>query len=67
MSILSNNIQYLRGTHKLTQKQLADKLIITRDCLAAYETGRNEPSIQNLIRLSDYFSVTIDHLIKTVI
>lgn len=31
--------------------------------IANYESGRNEPSIRDLIRLADYFQVSVDYLI----
>lgn len=65
MSRLSNNIKYLRNKKKKTQESLADDLTISRSKLCAYEDGRSEPSIETLIRLSEYFKLPIDSLIKT--
>jgi len=64
MSMLSDNIRLLRRKRSLTQQQLADDLIITRDCLSAYECARNEPPIQTLNRMSKYFKKSIDELIN---
>ncbi len=64
MSKISNNIRYLRELKKLSQEGLADDLGITRARLGAYEESRNEPPLEILIKLSDYFHVSIDALVK---
>ena len=64
MSKISFNIRYLRELKKLSQEGLAEDLKITRARLGAYEEGRNEPPLEILIRLSDYFHISIDALVK---
>jgi transcriptional regulator with XRE-family HTH domain len=64
MSKISFNIRHLRELKKLSQERLAEDLNITRARLGAYEEGRNEPPIEILIRLSEYFHVAIDALVK---
>ncbi|MCX8080843.1 MAG: LexA family transcriptional regulator [Bacteroidia bacterium] len=58
------NIRYLRNLMGISQEQLADELNITRSRLGAYEEARNEPPLEILIKLSEYFHVAIDALIK---
>jgi len=65
MSKISFNIRHLRELKKLSQEGLADDLSITRARLGAYEEARNEPPIEILIKLSEYFQVSIDALVKT--
>ncbi len=65
MSKISFNIRHLRELKKLSQEGLADELQITRARLGAYEEARNEPPIEILIKLSDYFNISIDALVKT--
>ncbi len=64
MSKIAFNIRHLRELKKLSQEGLAEDLKITRARLGAYEEARNEPPIEILIRLSEYFQVTIDLLVK---
>jgi len=64
MSIFSDNIRLLRTERSLTQRQLADDLIITRDRLSSYETGRCEPPFEILNRISIYFNTSLDTLIN---
>jgi transcriptional regulator with XRE-family HTH domain len=64
MNKISFNIRHLRELKKLSQEHLAEDLKITRARLGAYEEGRNEPPIEILIKLSEYFHVAIDALVK---
>ncbi|QDP86439.1 LexA family transcriptional regulator [Chryseobacterium sp. SNU WT5] len=63
MSILSENMRYLRGQQKYSQQKIADDLLITRGRYAKYEDGSSEPPIEILIRLSKYFRISIDLLV----
>ena len=63
MSIFSDNIRHLRLQRGISQKKLADDLIITRVRLAKYEEGKSEPPFDILKRISHYFHVSIDILI----
>lgn len=53
-------IKELRG--RLTQKELSNKLNISVKNLSNYEVGRTEPDISTLIKLADYFNVSLDYL-----
>lgn len=64
MSKISKNIRILRDLRKLSQEQLAEALGINRSRLGAYEEARNEPPIELLIRLSAYFQISIDALVR---
>lgn len=61
---IAKNIKALREENALSQEQLARDLGITRPRLGAYEEARNQPPIDMLIALSDYFKISIDALIK---
>lgn len=64
MSRIAQNIKYLRQLKGLSQEQLAEELQVTRSRIGGYEEARNEPPIDLLIRLSEFFHVAIDALIK---
>jgi transcriptional regulator with XRE-family HTH domain len=36
----------------------------TQNTISRYETGEREPGIKELIRLADYFQVSIDYLLE---
>lgn len=56
-------LKELRLERNLTQKQLAALLGVSDDCIFFWEKGRSEPSIQQIIDLSDLFEVTADYLL----
>lgn len=57
------NLFVLRKNIGLTQKDLAERLGISRQAYANYESGNREPDIQTLIKLSSFFDVSIDYLV----
>ncbi len=57
-------LKSIRKQRKLSQQKVAMELNISREALSHYENGRREPSIGMLIKMSDYFNVSIDYLIR---
>lgn len=64
MSILSDNMRYLRGQLNSSQQKVADHLLITRGRYAKYEDGASEPPIEILLRISKYYKISIDLLVS---
>ena len=60
----SENLKRIRLEKGLTQQHLADALGVTRSTVAAYESGRIEPSIEKLLNLSSSLGVSLDELIR---
>src|ERR1035437_10232427 len=60
----SSNIKLMRKRRGRTQDEIALELNMKRSTLSGYENGVAQPGIQQLIAYSDYFSVSIDTLIK---
>ena len=57
-------LRELRNEKEKTQAELASVLGVSRQVYANYENGINEPSIDTLIRLADYFECSIDYLVS---
>lgn len=64
MSKISKNIAHLRKLRKFTQEQFADEIGIKKSRLGAYEESRSSPPIDMLIKMSDYFNLPIDILVR---
>jgi len=64
MSLISNNIKFLRKRARLTQEQLSEKIGIKRSLLGAYEEGRADPRLNNLIAIAKTFHISVDTLIS---
>lgn len=60
---ISSNIRFLRNRQKLTQATLALGTGLSRSQLAGYETSVTPP-IDALVKLADFFKVTLDALVK---
>lgn len=58
------NLTKLRKAKGLTRKALAEKLSIHENTLTGYELLGREPSYDTLIKIADFFGVTVDELIR---
>jgi transcriptional regulator with XRE-family HTH domain len=59
---LATRLKAVRRAKGLTQKQLADKAGIELSCLSRYEGGIRNPSVYNLLWLSQALGVSMDYL-----
>lgn len=57
------NLKLLRKNAKLTQRELAEKVNIPKTNIGHYEIGITQPSIENLIKIADFFGVSVDYLL----
>lgn len=62
--IFSEKLQLLRKNKGLTQEELAEKLSVSRQAVAKWESGQVYPDIFNLIQISSLFNVTVDYLVR---
>lgn len=53
----------LREDHDLTQKEIAEIISCSQRVYSNYECGQVEPSIETLIRICDYYNISIDYLV----
>lgn len=60
---LSERLLSLRKERKLVQQTVAKELEISPKSYYRYETGEREPTASVLIRMADFYSVTIDYLV----
>ena len=56
-------LRELRAENAFTQKELAEKLNISKNTICEWEKGRCEPSIQNLEKMSIIFKCSIGYLV----
>lgn len=62
--MLKENLVILRNIHGYSQEEIAEKIGISRQAYAKWESGRTIPDIEKCKRLSDLYGVTIDSLLK---
>lgn len=56
-------IKELRTERHITQLKMAMELNMSQNTISRYENGEREPGIAELIRIADYFHVSIDYLV----
>ncbi len=56
-------LQEIRKARGFSQLKVAIDLNISREALSYYENGKRSPDIEMLVKLSEYFGVSIDYLI----
>ena len=61
---LANKLYDLRISQGLSQKELAEQLGITNKAISKWENATASPSINQIIRLSEFFNISIDELLK---
>lgn len=65
MNFFSTNIRLLRNRREVTQDMVARSLEVTRSTVNSLENGSiKNPTVVMLVKLSDYYKVSIDALIK---
>lgn len=60
---LGGRIRALRTARGLTQEQLAERILVTRQAVAKWENDNGVPDVDNLVRLADAFGVSADALL----
>jgi len=54
-----------REKRNWSQAYLAEKIYVSRQSVSKWENGKNYPSIEVIINLSDLFEITIDELLRS--
>ncbi len=56
-------LKELRNEKELTQKQLAEILKTSKTTICQWETSKQEPDLNTLVRIADYFNICTDYLL----
>ncbi|MCP4367552.1 MAG: helix-turn-helix transcriptional regulator [Deltaproteobacteria bacterium] len=62
---IGKKINRLRKERNLSQAQLAIKIGTDARRISNYENGVNVPTTDALIKIADFFNVSVDYLVKT--
>lgn len=60
----AENLFYFRKKLNLSQKDIGDLLGVTPKCVSKYENGESEVGVKKLMKLADFFGVTLDQMVK---
>ena len=57
-------LKELRKKKKISQLKLAMDLHMNQNAISRYETGEREADYATLIKIADYFNVSLDYLLE---
>lgn len=63
--MLKDNLIMLRNLHGYSQEEISEKIGISRQAYAKWESGATIPDIEKCRCLAEVYGITIDSLIKT--
>lgn len=63
MANVGKNIKQIRIKNNMTQEELAESLFVTRQTISNYETGKSNPDIDTIIKVSELFKVDANTVI----
>ena len=66
MKIFGERLLELRKEKGVSQAKLAKDLGVSFSVVCYWETNRSEPTAPNLVKLADYFGVSVDFLLGRV-
>lgn len=63
MKALAKNLKILRIEKNLTQQKLAQELHVGEDAVSGWERNKQNPTLEMLVKIANYFDVSIDYLL----
>jgi len=61
---VNENIRFLRKKKGWTQEKFSKKIGIKRSLVGAYEEGRSDPRLNNLLKMCEVFQISLDNILK---
>ena len=62
--LLNEKIAIIRKMNNLTQEAFAEELNVSRQAVSKWESGASVPDVQLLIRIADFYNLTLDQLVR---
>ncbi|MCJ7843116.1 helix-turn-helix domain-containing protein [Lederbergia sp. NSJ-179] len=66
MDVLGERLRDLRVENGYKQVDLAKLLNVTTTAYGYYEQGRNEPSLESIIKIANFYKVSADYLLGLI-
>lgn len=57
-------LRFLREKRHITQQRLAIDLDMNQNTVSRYESGKRQADYATLIKIADYFDVSLDYLLE---
>ncbi|QBD75028.1 XRE family transcriptional regulator [Ktedonosporobacter rubrisoli] len=62
--MISRNLRSLRKRHGYSQEEVADKISVSRQAVAKWESGETVPDLANAMQLAEIYHVSLDQLVN---
>ena len=62
---VGENIQRYRKNLGMSQEELGQELLVSRQTISLWEKDQTTPTIDNLMRLKEVFGVSVDEILGT--
>lgn len=62
--MFGDRVKHLRTSYNLNQVQLAEQLKVSKQTVSNWENNNILPSVEMLINIAEYFSVSTDYLLE---
>lgn len=62
--IFGQKLRELRKSRNLTQRNLGEIIGLSTNAISLYETGKHEPLFEHLVKISQFFNVSIEYLLN---
>ena len=56
-------LKELRKEKNITMKKLGEKIGVAESTISLYESGKRQPDNVTLLKIADYFNVSVDYLL----
>ena len=60
---IGKNLKYIRKYYNISQEELAKATQITQAAISFWERNERTPNIIDLIKLADYYQISLDELV----
>ena len=64
MGTVNDNLKAMRERKRISQQEVADYLVITRQAYSHYEVGRRKPDYETLLKLAEFYGVSVLDLLE---
>lgn len=61
---IGSKLKRARNDNGITQEQAAELLCVSRQTISNWENNKSYPDIVSVIKMSDIYSISLDHLLK---
>lgn len=61
---IGRSIRYYREKMGITQRTLAEEVLVSFQAISAWERGMSVPDLENVVRIADFFGIPVDALLS---